>query len=98
MGDSSDLLDRLLRHQEWAGQIARRLALNDSEADELLQRGWFAAVRNPPAEDRGLKAWFRKLLLNQERQARRNQDVRRRHELASGLVTEVEAPVDEIGR
>lgn len=39
-------LDRLLRHREWLQHLARSLTLDESQADEVVQQTWLAAIRS----------------------------------------------------
>src|SRR5262245_35970584 len=76
-------LEHLLAHQSWAIQIARRLVRGEGEAEELVQRTWLAALRRPPAAERGARAWIRTVIQNLARERHRRDSTRERHERAS---------------
>src|SRR6185436_17181081 len=56
--DSSPSLEGLLTHSEWLATLARRLVVDRSAADDLVQDTWLAALRNPPREVHSLQAWL----------------------------------------
>src|SRR5262245_9127464 len=56
--DSSPSLEGLLTHSEWLATLARRLVVDRSAADDLVQDTWLAALRNPPREAHSLRAWL----------------------------------------
>jgi len=76
-------LEHLMEHQGWALRVARRLVREEGEAEDLVQRTWMAALRRPPASERGARAWIRKVILNLARERHRRNETRRRHEVAS---------------
>jgi RNA polymerase sigma factor (sigma-70 family) len=78
-------LQELLSHQGWALQVARRLVHEESEAEDLVQRTWIAALRSPPNTARGARAWIRKVILNLARERHRRALVRERHERSSAV-------------
>jgi len=75
-------LESLLSHQTWALRMARRLVREESEAEDLVQRTWMAALRRPPQSATGAKAWIRKVILNLARERHRRSQARVRHEAA----------------
>jgi RNA polymerase sigma-70 factor (ECF subfamily) len=76
-------LDSLLSHRGWALRVARRLVREEGEAEDLVQRTWMAALRHPPATERGTRPWIRKVILNLARERHRRKEARERHERAS---------------
>src|SRR5262245_53562378 len=77
-------LESLLSQQTWAMRLARRLVHEETEAEDLLQRTWMAALRSPPGSQRGARAWIRKVITNLVRERYRRDQTRLRHELAGG--------------
>ncbi len=73
-----------LRHElRWLHALARRLAMSESDADDLVQETWMHAERTGPArpaEGRPLRAWLAGVLRNRERMQRRTEGRRRRRE------------------
>src|SRR5215831_12569788 len=69
-------LDRLLAHREWVRNMARRLAGNAFDADDLEQDAWLAALRARPDDGPGMRSWFARVLANRRRNAHRD-DARR---------------------
>ena len=55
-------LEALLAHRTWVRALARRLADNAVDADDLQQDAWLAAVRARPHDGSGIRAWFAKVL------------------------------------
>ncbi|MCK6461634.1 MAG: hypothetical protein L6Q95_17265, partial [Planctomycetes bacterium] len=50
-------IEALLRDRDWVSRLARSLARDDAQADDLAQDGWLAALRSPPG--RAVRAWWR---------------------------------------
>lgn len=92
-------LDQLLTHQEWALRVARQLVHEEGEAEDLVQRTWIAAMRRPPVDPLGIKAWIHKVILNLARERHRRQLARARHEQAATREhPEAPDPADFLGR
>ncbi len=67
-----DPLSDLLGNVEWLRQLARRLARNDAEAEDMAQRTWLAALRGPSTERGGAtRPWLAQVLRNEARMERR---------------------------
>jgi RNA polymerase sigma factor (sigma-70 family) len=68
-------LAELLAHREWVQRIARSLARDDAEADDLSQEAWVEAIEHPPPHAQSPRGWFAGLLrhrmLNRRRGERR---------------------------
>src|SRR5687768_8254949 len=71
----------------WLQALARRLARDPAEADDLAQEAWLAAGRTSSVPTRSRRAWLSGVLRNRERMLRRS-EARRRHR---------EAQADEAG-
>src|SRR4030095_8151077 len=68
----------------WLHALARRLAMSESDADDLVQETWMHAEgtgRARPAQGRSLRAWLAGVLRNRERMQRRAEGRRRRREV-----------------
>ena len=57
-------LEALLAHRAWVRSLARRLADNAVDADDLEQDAWLAAARARPHDGVGIRAWFAKVMRN----------------------------------
>lgn len=64
----------------WLQALARRLARDPAEADDLVQEAWLAAERAPCVPTRSRRAWLGGVLRNRERMLRRSEARRRRRE------------------
>ncbi|MBK7875611.1 MAG: sigma-70 family RNA polymerase sigma factor [Planctomycetes bacterium] len=56
--------EELLSEAEWLGTLARRLVSDPSEADDLAQDTWIAALRRPPERERPLRPWLARVARN----------------------------------
>lgn len=74
-------LDQLLRHAEYLRALARRLARDDSEAEDLVQETWTAAVEQPERDVRNPRSWLAGVVRNLARQKRRGEGRRARREV-----------------
>lgn len=74
-------LDQLLGHAEYLRALARRLARDDSEAEDLVQETWTAAVEQPEHEVRNPRSWLAGVVRNLARQKRRGEGRRARREV-----------------
>ncbi len=81
-GDAPVPLDELLAHREWVRRMARTLARDEAEADDLAQDAWVAAVESPPRDGSSLRGWFATLL---------------RHRLLNRRKAEVRRAMREVG-
>lgn len=67
-------IEALLRDRDWVSRLARSLARDDAQADDLAQDGWVAALKNPPG--RAVRAWWRRVLRRRAMELRREEDRR----------------------
>src|SRR5688572_19790 len=74
-GEASQPADEL----RWLSSLARRLARNEAEADDLAQEAWLAAR----SSDERTRPWLFGVLRNRERMLRRSEARRRARELAA---------------
>jgi RNA polymerase sigma-70 factor (ECF subfamily) len=70
-------LDALLAHRAWVRFLARRLANDAVDADDLEQDAWLAAAAALPHDGAGIRAWFARVVRNRAAE-RRRLDVHRR--------------------
>ncbi len=69
-------MEDLLAHRQWVRALARRLAADESGADDLEQATWLAAVEHPPRHAASLRGWLSAVMRNVRRNERRG-DFRR---------------------
>ena len=68
-GSESFTIDELMLEEPWLRDLARRLARDDDEAEDVVQSTWLAALRRPPvrrdAGRPGLRAWLSRVARNE---------------------------------
>ena len=80
----ADLLDA---HGDWLRRLARALVRGDrAAAQDLEQSVWEAALRSPPREDRPVRAWLGRVLINRMRADHRQEQRRLAREAAAAAV------------
>jgi RNA polymerase sigma-70 factor (ECF subfamily) len=99
----SDLLhsiepDTLLAHHQWMRRLARRLVLDDSEADDVVQEAWLRATERPPDQPGALRAWLATVVRNAAKQLARGESRRDRRELAAARPEALPATADLVAR
>ncbi|HVS19957.1 MAG TPA: sigma factor, partial [Planctomycetota bacterium] len=72
--------EELLEHADWVGALARSLARDAASADDLAQATLGAALSRPPASDRPLRPWLRRVAANLARREWRGEARRRSRE------------------
>jgi len=77
----------------WLQALARRLARNPAEADDLVQEVWLAAEHATSEPTRSRRAWLSGVLRNRERMLRRS-EARRRHREANADPTQAGSSAD----
>src|SRR5437762_12345866 len=75
-------MEELLAHRQWVRALARRLAADESRADDLEQETWLAAVEAPPRDARSVRGWLGAVVRNLHRNERRGDFRRDRREAA----------------
>lgn len=78
----------------WLQALARRLARDPAEADDLVQETWLAAERSPTVPTRSRRAWLGGVLRNRERMLRRSEARRRRREAEAQIQVEAQATAE----
>jgi RNA polymerase sigma factor (sigma-70 family) len=93
-------LHDLLADARWVRRLARPLAGNAHDADDLVQDACLLALRCPPTHGENLRGWFRQVLRNLVRQNARASARRARRELAPATArpTMTEATDDLVER
>src|SRR5262245_5656709 len=77
---SANLKEELLAHEPFVRGLARRLLQDESQADDLLQETWLAALRRPPTEQGSLRTWVARVSYNLAVEQHRVRERRRRRE------------------
>jgi RNA polymerase sigma factor (sigma-70 family) len=94
-------MEELLRHAGWARRLAAALAGGRDAGEDLLQDTFGAAAAHPPADAGSLRAWLRRVMVNQ-RSKRRLADRRRQAREAEVATREAgeraSSPEDLLGR
>lgn len=71
-------IEDLLAHAGWVRELARQLTRNTSDADDLVQNTWVAALRSPPTSSENLRGWLARVVQNFAYRTRRG-EARRSH-------------------
>jgi len=79
--------DQLLDHAGWVQALAKRLARDAAEAEDLAQDTLTRALEHPPADGRPLRPWLGSVLGNVWRSRRRSAARRADHEARSAWRT-----------
>lgn len=95
---ASDRLEPLLAHAGYLRALARRLARDDAEADDLVQDTWTAAAAEPASVVRDPRAWLAGVLRNLARQKRRGEGRREIRERAGARVDGSESTESVVAR
>lgn len=80
----------LLAEAPWLARLARSLTGDITEADDLVQETYAAALRSPPETDRPIRPWLRRVATNLTRMRHRGSSRRAANELI------VEAQTDPV--
>ena len=84
--------EQLLEHAAWLRRLAAHLVGDPGIADDLVQDTWLAALRRPPALDRPVRPWLRRVITNAARLRWRGETHRGERERAAGELAEREVP------
>jgi RNA polymerase sigma factor (sigma-70 family) len=88
--------EELLTHADWVKRLARILTRDSSDAEDLVQETWLAAVKHPPATDRPLLPWLSEVTRNAFRMRRRGERRRAEREQIALALTEPPATPAEL--
>jgi DNA-directed RNA polymerase specialized sigma24 family protein len=78
--EQSPSLCELLADGHWVRLLARQLAANVHDADDLAQDACLLALRHPLRHEHNPRGWFQRVLVNLVRQQARAQQRRHRRE------------------
>ncbi len=87
-------MEDLLAHRQWVRSLARRLAADESSADDLEQATWLAAIEHPPRDARSPRGWLSTVLRNLHRNKARDASRRGRREEAVARPETTETAAD----
>lgn len=90
--------DDLVRHSRFVKSLARDLARDDDEADELAARTFEAALARRPTGGGSLRVWLRRVVSRLFLRTRRDEARRRRREEAAAPREATAATVDDVAR
>lgn len=82
---ASPNVNELLADLRWVRDLARNLARNPHDADDLAQDAVLRALQSPPRHETNVRGWFQRVLGNLARQGRRAEGRRQRREQALAL-------------
>jgi RNA polymerase sigma-70 factor (ECF subfamily) len=85
-------LDRLTAEMGWVRRLAGAIVRDDAAADDVVQDAWIVTVAESP-DDRPLRPWLSRIVMNVVRSRRRGEVRRQVRELASE-VPSVATPVE----
>ncbi|MBN2492794.1 MAG: RNA polymerase sigma factor [Planctomycetes bacterium] len=83
--------DELLLHASFVQALARRLLIDEHDADDIAQSAWVVALERAPASAVPVRPWLARVVQNLARRFRRSEARRDAHECAS-RVREPEDP------
>ncbi len=86
MGTSDRLsIESLLQHDSWLRALATHLANDSSEAEDLVQETWLAALKKPPTDrPNDVRGWLSRVARNVKLQRSREGGRRTQREAAAG--------------
>lgn len=76
-------IEEMLRHTEFLGALAARMARDAATAEDLVQDVWVKALSSPPATAENLRRWLARVLENQAHSDFRSRSSRERRESAT---------------
>src|SRR5262245_55288462 len=87
-------IEELLTHASWLRGLAESLVADPARADDLVQETWIAARRRPPRALGSPRPWLARVLRNFDRNARRGEERRARHESLGRWEREPQDPAE----
>jgi RNA polymerase sigma factor (sigma-70 family) len=69
-----------MAHAQWLRRLARTLAADRDDADDLVQNTWVQAIRCPPDAERSPRPWLAEVMRNLRRMSARGASRRHRRE------------------
>jgi RNA polymerase sigma-70 factor (ECF subfamily) len=95
----STMLDQLAAETGWLRRLARSLANDPAAADDLVHDAYVLAAEQPPGDDRPLRPWLVRVLVNLTRTRRRSAARRGAREQAVAVLAGSPAtPADLVGK
>ncbi|HEU4394375.1 MAG TPA: sigma-70 family RNA polymerase sigma factor, partial [Planctomycetota bacterium] len=91
-------IEELLSHRAWVRALALSLARDASEADDLEQEAWLAAVRSPPRDRTSLRGWLGSVLRRSLGRGRRGEARRGRREASAAPGRDEPGPDEVVAR
>lgn len=85
-------LERLTKEMGWVRRLAGAIIKDDALADDVAQETWIIASQHAP-EDRPLRPWLHRVVLNLVRMGTRSATRRRARELATDI-SPVATPIE----
>jgi len=76
-------IEELLAHRQWVAGLAAALTRDQSEADDVVQQTWLAALRRPPRGGGSVRGWLGTVVRNTVRERGRSGARRARREEAA---------------
>ena len=90
--------DALIAHEAFVRAIARRLVLDESRVDDVVQETWLAALRKSPGKGGALGAWLGAVARNLALKSRRTDARRARRESATAKSDRVDSTAEVVQR
>lgn len=90
--------EALLKHGRFVKALARELARDEDEADELVARTFAAALEQRPTTGPGLRVWLRRVVGRLSARSRRDETRRRRRENEASTREATSATIDVAAR
>jgi RNA polymerase sigma-70 factor (ECF subfamily) len=81
---ATDRLDQLITDSRWLRGLARSLVKDAAAADDIVQDAWLVATERLPDDDRPLRPWLARVVLNLARMRGRSTTRRIARELGAG--------------
>ncbi|MFT3698061.1 MAG: sigma-70 family RNA polymerase sigma factor [Kofleriaceae bacterium] len=91
-------LDELMREMAWVRRLARSLVHDEAAADDIAHDAYLAARDKLPADDRPLRPWLHRVVLNVVRMRHRSSTRRGARELATAADDRVPTADDLVER
>jgi RNA polymerase sigma factor (sigma-70 family) len=90
--------EQLMAEMVWIRRLARALVKNEALADDVAQETWLVANEQRPAEDRPLRPWLARVVINLVRTRRRSEVRRGQREVATHVGDPVPTPAELVER
>lgn len=89
-------METLLTHRDWVRRLARSLVRDQASADDVEQRTWLVALRNPPRYEATARSWLARVVRSQVLDAFRARGRREAHERAAACPAAPRSPADVV--